>query len=684
MDINNQEMPLICQDSKKSEPDHKRRRGSLTVEATLSLTTFLFLFMMLYSIVNICRTQAIMGAALHNTAKEISQYTYIYSLTGLHKDISDALDTSVKDDIDELGEGITGVYDNIIQLGDDTKSLTSITETDLTSLIENVNGGVSKLEEDMKSCEESVHNVSETLEKLADDPKSFMIGLAKIGVSDGMNLAKSKLITPPICKGFIKKHLKFSENQSAEEFLKELDIVPKSSSTGISYLDGLDFTSSSLFATKDYDIVLRMEYQIQVIPWLPVDIKVNICQTAITRGWADGDGRHLTFKDNDVGIAEREKGCFKEEPTPSVSTTPTPKITQEERDALDKFYASISSEDKQKYSEAYLIKMYRLYGTDAFDLIKVKGPDAYQVLKAICSQTQYQKGITNSNLDQVVTCIVDTMKKFENKYGSGYAKDNYRADTIALLNQILQYSDAVDIINHYDEDGFYIIAYYGKEGIDYLKEHKKDGVDFILYFGDEWKDKVGIVDFVAYKKVVSENGKGAIDDICKAYPDKWKTWDEETWAYYIDLYMRSDPEKDKDSSESGSKTPSEIARSWQGTGKYPGIDDYVDVTVEKGTVLYRGEPNGTEYFTTLDAIEQSGRDATKLFEGLQVEKNPIHGYRGEMQGYIFNEDVASAYGITNANPQFGKGGLPQYYVPDVQDLIDKGILTPVDNIKLNK
>lgn len=131
-------------------------------------------------------------------------------------------------------------------------------------------------------------------------------------------------------------------------------------------------------------------------------------------------------------------------------------------------------------------------------------------------------------------------------------------------------------------------------------------------------------------------------------------------------------------------TPSQLARSWQGVGKYPGVDNYIDVTVKKGEILYRGEPNGTEYFTTLDAIEQSGRDATKLFEGLQVEKNPIHGYRGEMQGYIFNEDVASAYGITNANPQFGKGGLPQYYVPDVQDLIDKGILTPVDNIKLNK
>lgn len=71
-----------------------------------------------------------------------------------------------------------------------------------------------------------------------------------------------------------------------------------------------------------------------------------------------------------------------------------------------------------------------------------------------------------------------------------------------------------------------------------------------------------------------------------------------------------------------------MARSWQGTGKYIGVDDYVDTVVKKGTILYRGEPNGTEYFTTLDAIEQSGGDATNVFEGLQVEKHPIHGYRG--------------------------------------------------------
>ena len=99
--------------------------------------------------------------------------------------------------------------------------------------------------------------------------------------------------------------------------------------------------------------------------------------------------------------------------------------------------------------------------------------------------------------------------------------------------------------------------------------------------------------------------------------------------------------------------------------------------------MYRGEPNGTEYFTTLEAIEQSGRDSTKIFEGLQVEKHPVHGYRTEMQGFIFNEDIACAYGITKANPQFGQGGLPQYFVPNVKEYIEKGILQPVDSIKLH-
>ena len=134
----------------------------------------------------------------------------------------------------------------------------------------------------------------------------------------------------------------------------------------------------------------------------------------------------------------------------------------------------------------------------------------------------------------------------------------------------------------------------------------------------------------------------------------------------------------------GALSPSEIARSWQGTSKYPGIDNYSDIIVKKGERIYRGEPNGTEYFTTRAAIEQCGREATAIFEGLQVEKNPIYGYRGTMQGYIVSEDIKVAYGLAEANPQFGKGGLPQLFVPNVQELIDQKILIPADSILLIK
>ena len=40
------------------------------------------------------------------------------------------------------------------------------------------------------------------------------------------------------------------------------------------------------------------------------------------------------------------------------------------------------------------------------------------------------------------------------------------------------------------------------------------------------------------------------------------------------------------------------------------MDNYVDMNMHKGDILYRGEPNGTEYFTTLDAVEGSGCNAT--------------------------------------------------------------------------
>ncbi|MFS0653840.1 pre-toxin TG domain-containing protein, partial [Bacillus sp. 179-C3.3 HS] len=138
----------------------------------------------------------------------------------------------------------------------------------------------------------------------------------------------------------------------------------------------------------------------------------------------------------------------------------------------------------------------------------------------------------------------------------------------------------------------------------------------------------------------------------------------------------------KSNGQSENKSPSEIARSWQGQGAYPGIDKYRDISLKRGTVIYRGEPFGSEYFTTGRAIQRSGNDARALFEGLQVQKHPQFGYRPGMTAYVVDDKIEAAFGITKANPQYGTGNLPQMFVPDANELIEKGILKPIESQRL--
>lgn len=57
--------------------------GSVTVEATISLSAFMFAIVTILTIVNICVVQAKMSIAINATAKELSHYSYLYSLTGI-------------------------------------------------------------------------------------------------------------------------------------------------------------------------------------------------------------------------------------------------------------------------------------------------------------------------------------------------------------------------------------------------------------------------------------------------------------------------------------------------------------------------------------------------------------------------------------------------------------------------
>ena len=115
-------------------------------------------------------------------------------------------------------------------------------------------------------------------------------------------------------------------------------------------------------------------------------------------------------------------------------------------------------------------------------------------------------------------------------------------------------------------------------------------------------------------------------------------------------------------------SPSAVARTFQGNGAYPGVDNFRDITLKKGTILYAGEPGLSGFFTTESAFRRAGTDAQAIFEGLQVK--PRDGmYRPTLTKFIITQDTPAAFGIVRNNPQFGPGGLPQIYIANFSEVI---------------
>ncbi len=112
--------------------------------------------------------------------------------------------------------------------------------------------------------------------------------------------------------------------------------------------------------------------------------------------------------------------------------------------------------------------------------------------------------------------------------------------------------------------------------------------------------------------------------------------------------------------------PSQIARSFQGNPRYPGIDRFKDITLKKGTILYSGFPGQTAFYTTASALRRSGNSAEALFRGLQLRKHERLGFRTRVAAYEVMADSPAAFGLAIANTDHGAGWLPQVVVPSFQ------------------
>lgn len=132
--------------------------------------------------------------------------------------------------------------------------------------------------------------------------------------------------------------------------------------------------------------------------------------------------------------------------------------------------------------------------------------------------------------------------------------------------------------------------------------------------------------------------------------------------------------------------PALTARAWQTGLRYPGKDLWSNTTLPAGTnveVLHPGTSpatfSGVATFATPEGTAASvGHDATQVNQGVQVGGRKIdpgiaHSYRPNMVTLrLLNTDMSTATSITRANPQYGAGGLRQYFIPNIADAIKFG------------
>lgn len=248
--------------------------GAIVIEATISLTAFIFAIYTILSIVNICYIQARINVALNAAAKDISQYSYLYyalSLDELQKDwYEETSDQNAlaRETIDNMA-GLVGVLETANDTGKDLLEgeATSSQFTDLQGQLETCGGDIKTLVKNYKTA-------------IGDDPKQFIFGMAKMAGNE-IGEETKVFLAQFMGQMLMEKNLIADKSDSADAYLRRYKVKDG--------VDGLDFNYSTLMAYGQTNkIQLCVTYEVEVIKLLNIDFTFKIRQVTQTNAWGNG------------------------------------------------------------------------------------------------------------------------------------------------------------------------------------------------------------------------------------------------------------------------------------------------------------------------------------------------------------------------------------------------------------
>ncbi len=254
----------------------KENKGSMTIEACISLTIFFMVFVTILYIMRIVFAYGIVQHALNQTAKEFSTYSYYYAISGLG-DINGQINSSTAAGVDKFDNTINNVinvYDSFNTLaGSVTEASSSIAGGNISSAVNSIKS-VSGSYSDFKN---SLGTAAETIKSVATDPIGSIKAVGSVLLRSGNESAKT-FLCGELARSFMAKYIEDGDYSDADRRLKNLRIIDG--------LDGINFGASEFWSPNSQNEILLVAcYTIDpVFPFKFVD-EVQMVNTVRVRGW---------------------------------------------------------------------------------------------------------------------------------------------------------------------------------------------------------------------------------------------------------------------------------------------------------------------------------------------------------------------------------------------------------------
>lgn len=265
---------------------NKNSRGSITVEASLSMILFVFFMVCIISLINISRVQTKVGNALHLAAIDISNMSYLYYLVGLYD-----LDTTISNSGEDAGTAITGHLAKADTVIKDTETFLSVIATgkdevlgaegNISDIVETLKSTSGDAEKQVQAIKASSASLIDDFKGIADNPIGFVKILAQYGIGKASGTAKN-LIAGLFAQSLMEDHIEAGGTiTDANQYLVSLGVKDG--------LGGMSFLASEIFGGDDNtDINLVVVYRVNIFPLLG-DYTIPVAQSASTRAWLYGD-----------------------------------------------------------------------------------------------------------------------------------------------------------------------------------------------------------------------------------------------------------------------------------------------------------------------------------------------------------------------------------------------------------